>query len=119
MPRRRKAARRIAEKRDGMKKNRQYSDEILRALRESIGLRLRAGSAGHRFIGIWHVIVKDRVFVRSWSVKENGWYRKLLEEPQGSIQVRKVETAVVAKRITNQAMCDAVDRAYLAKYNTP
>ena len=58
-----------------MKNSRQPPDEILRLLRASPGLRIHAGSGEHRSIGIWHVVVKDRVFVRSWSVQENGWYR--------------------------------------------
>jgi hypothetical protein len=57
-------------------------------------LRLRAGSGAHRFIGIWVVVVKGRVFVRSWSVKPNGWYRTFLKEPRGTIQVANYEIAV-------------------------
>ncbi len=97
-------------------------------LQKSAGLRIRAGSGGHRFIGIWHVMVKDRVFVRSWSVKENGWYRTFFPEkqsakkpgPHGTIRVggaHGVEIAVNAKRITNKALRDAIDRAYLEKYS--
>ena len=41
-------------------------------------LRIRAG-AEHRFIGIWAVVVDGRVFVRSWSLKPQGWYRTFLE----------------------------------------
>jgi hypothetical protein len=52
-----------------MKTKRPFSDDILVALHESKGLRIRAGTGRHRFIGIWFVVVKDRVFVRSWSVK--------------------------------------------------
>jgi hypothetical protein len=49
----------------------QFADDVLALLREGKGLRIRVGSSGHRFIGIWVVVVKDRAFVRSWSVKEN------------------------------------------------
>ena len=97
-----------------MKVKRQFPDE----LRKSSGLRIRAGSE-HRFIGIWHVVVKEQVFVRSWTVKESGWYRTLLQKPRGAIQLKKQEIAVTAKRATNKALRDAVDRAYLEKYNSP
>lgn len=60
-----------------MRAKRQFSDDTLAALRQSKGLRIRAGTGQHRFIGIWVVVVRDRVFVRSWSVKPNGWYRRL------------------------------------------
>src|SRR3989442_10346440 len=33
------------------------------------------------------VVVKDRAFIRSWSVKPNGWYQTFLKEPCGTIQV--------------------------------
>jgi len=96
----------------------QFPDDVLALLRDGKGLRIRAGSSGHRFIGIWVVVVNDRAFVRSWSVKPNGWYRVFLKEPRGTIQVGGREIAVRAARITDKDMRDAVDRAYLEKYNT-
>jgi hypothetical protein len=58
-----------------MKAKRQFSPDTLAVLRERRVLRIQAGTSRHRFIGIWVVVVKDRVLVRSWSVKPNGWYR--------------------------------------------
>ena len=55
-----------------MKANQGFSDDILAVFRESKGLRIRAGTRPHRFIGIWLVVVNDCVFVRSWSVKPRG-----------------------------------------------
>jgi hypothetical protein len=100
-----------------MRTIKRFSDDILAVLQETNGLRLRAGS-GHRFIGVWVVVVKGRVFVRSWSVKPNGWYRTLLKEPRGTIQVAKYEVAVRAVPIRSVRLRDAVNRAYLDKYNT-
>lgn len=94
------------------------ADDILAVLRNAKGLRLRAGSGEHRFIGIWFVVVKDRLLVRSWSVKANGWYQTFLREPRGTIQVAGLEIPVRAVRIKSERMRDAVDQAYLAKYNT-
>ena len=101
-----------------MRAKRQFSDDLLAALRDSRGLRIRAGTGQHRFIGIWVVVVRDRAFVRSWSVKANGWYRTLLEEPRGTIQVADREIAVRAIRTKSEVLRDAVDRAYLDKYST-
>jgi hypothetical protein len=100
------------------KPKREFSEGILAVLREGKGLRIRAGTGQHRFIGIWVVVVRDRVFVRSWSVKPNGWYRTFLEESRGAIQVGDREIAVRAKRIKSADLRDAIDRAYLEKYNT-
>jgi len=81
-----------------MRTIKRFSDDILTVLQESKGLRLRAGSGAHHFIGIWVVVVKGRVFIRSWSVKPNGWYRTFLDlkEPRGTIQVANYEIAVRA-----------------------
>src|SRR5882757_2872265 len=103
----------------GMKTKRHFSDDLLTALQESRGLRIRAGTGRHRFIGIWFVVVKDRVFVRSWSVKPDGWYRAFLKEPRGTIQIANSEIAVHAVHIKDKSLRDAVDRAYLKRYNTP
>ncbi len=81
-------------------------------------MRIRAGTGRHRFIGIWFVVVRDRVFVRSWSVKPDGWYRASLKEPRGTIQIANYEIAVYAVRIKDKRLRDAVDRAYLERYNT-
>ena len=95
-----------------------FSDETLSALRKTKGLRIRAGTGQHRFIGIWVVVVRDRVFVRSWSVKPDGWYRTFLKEPRGSIQVADRKITVRAIRTKSEGLRDAIDRAYLDKYQT-
>lgn len=102
-----------------MAMKRQFSRDILAAIRGSKGLRLRAGTGQHRFIGIWAVVVRGRVFVRSWSVKPNGWYRTFLKEPRGTVQLKDQEIAIRALPIKSESLRDAIDRAYLDKYNTP
>jgi hypothetical protein len=102
-----------------VKAKQRFSDDILAVLRESKGLRIRAGTRPHRFIGIWLVVVNDCVFVRSSSVKPRGWYRTFLEEPRGTVRVADREIAVRAVRTRDKRVRDAVDRAYMDKYNTP
>ena len=102
-----------------MKAKGQFHADLLAVLRDGKGLRIRAGTGRHRFIDIWVVVVKDRVFVRSWSVKPDGWYQTFLKEPRGAIQVADQENTVRAVRIGNKRLRDAIDRAYLEKYNTP
>ena len=101
-----------------MKANRTLSDELLTVLKNSKSIRIRAGMGEHRFIGIWFVVVRRRVFARSWSIKTKGWYRTFLVEPRGAIQVGKTEVAVRAVPIKRKGLNDAVDRAYLERYNT-
>ena len=101
-----------------MKRSCRFSDDVLTALRKSKGLRIRAGIGVHRFIGIWFVLVEDRVFVRSWSVKPDGWYRMFRSEPRGTIQVGVYELPVRAVPVKSERLKAAIDRAYLERYNT-
>ena len=96
-----------------------FSDDALAALRKTKGLRIRAGIGTHRFIGIWFVIVNDRVFVRSWSVKPNGWYRAFRKDARGTIQTPAGEITIRAIPVESKRLRDAVDRAYLDRYSTP
>lgn len=102
-----------------MTTSRRFPRRILTAIRNSKILGIRAGTAPHRFIAIWVVVVEDRVFVRSWYVKQRSWYRAFLEEPHGAIQIAGREIAVRAVPTRSDRLKDAVDRAYLEKYNTP
>lgn len=101
-----------------MKAKRRFKEELLAAIDESKGLRIRAGVLPHRFIGIWVVVVEGRVFVRSWSVKPRSWYRTFLKEPRGAVQIGGHEISVRAIHTRGERLKDAVSRAYLAKYNT-
>ena len=96
-----------------------FSQAIIDELDSGMILGLRAGSAPHRFIGVWMVVVDRRLFVRSWSLKPRSWYRTFLEEPRGVIQVAGRAIPVRAVRTRSERLKGAVDRAYLAKYTTP
>ena len=96
-----------------------FPEKILAVLRKSNGLRIRAGSGDHRFIGIWMVVVEDRVFVRSWSVKPDGWYRTFLSDPRGAIKVQDQEIEIRAVPAKSARLRDLIDRAYLKKYSSP
>ena len=101
-----------------MKAKQRFSGDVLADFHESKGLRIRAGTGPHRFIGIWFVVVSDRVVVRSWSVKAQGWYHAFLKESRGTVQIEDREIAVRTVRIRDKRVRAAVDRAYLDKYNT-
>lgn len=88
---------------------------------ESIGkikyFRIRAGDS-HRFIGIWVVVVKGRVFVRPWNDRVDGWYRVMVADSQGAVQVGDEVVLIRAACVESAALLDAVDEAYAAKYTT-
>ena len=101
-----------------MKSKQSFSKEELRLFQEKKSLQIRAGRGSHRFIGIWHVVVDERVVVRSWSIKPDGWYSKLLRDPRGTIKVGKTSIPIRSVPVKNKSFRDKVDSAYLEKYST-
>jgi hypothetical protein len=93
---------------------------VVAAIDASKILGLKAGArSDHRFIGVWVVVVDGRVFVRSWTLQPDGWYRALLEDPLGTIQVGDRHVRVRAVPARGTRIRDAVERAYALKYSTP
>ena len=102
-----------------MSSERRFPKQIVAAIRDSKILGIRAGTAPHRVIGIWAVVVERRVFVRSYSLKELSWYRTFLEEPRGIIEVNGKRIKVRPVFTRSERLKKLVDRAYAEKYNTP
>jgi len=96
-----------------------FPKTILAAIAGVSFLKVRAGLGPHEFRAIWAVVVQERVFVRSWSVKPGGWYRTFLKEPLGAILVSGREVAVKAAPTKSESLRDAVSDAYLDKYDSP
>ena len=102
-----------------MKKSGSFSKDLVAAIRDGKILGIRAGTKPHRIIGIWSVVVENRVFVRSWSLKPGSWYRTFLEEPRGLIVVDGRQIPVRAVFTRSERLKTAVDHAYKQKFNTP
>jgi hypothetical protein len=93
---------------------------VVAAIDASSILGVRAGHRStHRFIGIWPVVIKGRVFGRSWSLKPDGWYRTFLEDPRGAIRIGSRVVRVRVVPVRSERIRDAVEDAYAAKYPTP
>ena len=99
---------------------RRLPGRIVAAIDESHVLGVRAGARStHRFIGVWPVVVKGRVFARSWSLKPKGWYRAFRADSRGAIRIGARTVRVRALPVRSEAIRDAVERAYAEKYSTP
>lgn len=96
-----------------------FSRLVIAAIRDGKILGIRAGTAPHRVIGIWAVVVEGRVFVRSWSLKPRSWWRTFREERRGIIVINDREIKVRPVFTRSERLKKAVDRAYAEKYNTP
>ena len=100
-------------------KPKRFSKAAVEAIDAAKILGIRAGTAPHRIIGIWVVVVEGRVFVRSYSLKERSWYRTFLEEPRGIIEVNGKQMKVRPVFTRSERLKKLVDQAYAEKYNTP
>jgi len=93
---------------------------IVAAIDQSKILGVRAGlRSEHRFTGVWAVVVDNRAFARSWTLKPSGWYRTFLEDPLGSLEVGDRSIRVRAVPVRGKRLLDAIDDAYARKYPTP
>jgi hypothetical protein len=101
-----------------------FSKPDIEALDHAKILGVRSGTT-HRHTGVWVVVVRGRVFVRSWSDKPTGWYRALRAEPLGTIMVGGKgardgrEIAIRARPVRGPKLLASVSEAYARKYDTP
>ena len=100
-----------------MTRTRSFRKSILAGLNEAAILRIRAGS-NHRFLGIWVVVVRGRVFVRPYYDQPTGWRRVFLADPAGAIRLEKdgPEIRVRVRPVRGERLNDAIDAAYARKY---
>ena len=94
-----------------------FDAAIVEAASNAKILGVRSGTE-HRYIGVWLVVVDDRIFVRSWNDKPTGWFRAFKKEPSGTIQIGKLEIPVRGKPVRSARTRDAVTAAIAEKYNT-
>ena len=80
---------------------------------------IRAGAkSGHRFIGVWPIVVEGRLFARSWTQTRGGWYRTFLDDPLGVLQIGDRLVRIRAVRVTSERLRDKIEDAYAEKYDT-
>jgi hypothetical protein len=65
------------------------------------------------------VVVGGRVFVRSWTLKPEGWQRTFQKDPYGAIRLTGRAVRIRAVRTRSERLLREVDRAYRNKYTTP
>jgi len=80
---------------------------------------IKAGNQRPDFLEIWMVVVRDRIFARSWGLAERSWYHSFVKDPMGQIQCG--DTIYTIKAIIPSdinELTDEINQAYLTKYNT-
>lgn len=102
-----------------MSSTERFPPRVVSAVRDAMIIGIRAGTAPHRIIGIWAVVVEGRVFVRSWKMSPRSWFTAFLEKPEGVMEVKGRRMRVRAVRTRSQRLKDLVSLAYREKYHTP
>jgi hypothetical protein len=97
---------------------RRFSRTVLASIDRTRMIGIRSGRE-HRFTWVWVVVIKDRVFIRSWNDKPTGWFRAFGDEPLGAIRIGEREVAVRARQARGEGLMKAIESAYAEKYTTP
>lgn len=63
-----------------------FSKVFLKCINETQITSVRTGKDRTKFTGIWMVVVKDRIFGRSYYGAERSWYTALLNVGHGDIK---------------------------------
>lgn len=88
-------------------------EHVDRAGELEIAVRRADGSPG-AWTPIWAVVVNGGVLVRTWRLRDTGWYGRAVRLGEARIRVPGTEAEVRVERASGPA--DAVDGAYRAKY---
>lgn len=95
----------------------QFPPEVVDAFNSAKIIGVRSGSE-HKYTGVWVVVVKGRVYARSWNDKPTGWFRSFKQKPEGQVQVGALELSVKVRFPRSANVLGAVTNAYAQKYNT-
>lgn len=94
-----------------------FSKTFLKCINETQITSVRAGKDREKFTGIWMVVVKDRIFARSYNLSERSWYTTLLNGDIGDIRCAKEIVPVKGVKPTDiNTITDAINKAYEKKY---
>lgn len=100
-----------------MRSNTKFPDTLIDTFTNAKIIGVRSGTQ-HTYTGVWVVVVKGRVYARSWNDKPTGWFRAFKREPDGLVQVATLEIPVRAKFPRSASVLNAVTQAFAQKYDT-
>lgn len=94
-----------------------FPNAFLKCINETQITGVRAGKGREKFTGIWMVVVKDRIFGRSYYLSERSWYTALLKGDNGDIKCGKEILPVKGLKPRDiNTITKAINKAYKKKY---
>ena len=95
-----------------------FTASFLECVRKRSIISLRAGNDHPKFTGIWMVVVNDRIFGRSYYMKERSWYHTFLQEKSGEIKCGDLIVKVKGVKPEDAPeITGAINAAYEEKYS--
>ena len=90
-----------------------FSKAFLKCIIETQITSVRVGKGREKFTGIWMVVVKDRIFGRSYYGAERSWYTALLHGDNGDIKcVKEILPMKGLKPADIATITKAINKAY-------
>jgi hypothetical protein len=94
-------------------------EEALEYIKTHNLIGIKAGYERQNFLEIWMVVVQNRIFARSWGLAEKSWYNSFIKNPIGEIQCGDSQFTINGLVPQDkEELADAINEAYLTKYNT-
>jgi len=94
-----------------------FSKSFLKCISETQITSVRVGKGRDKFTGIWMVVVKDRVFGRSYYGAEKSWFTDLLNGDNGEIKCGKEIIPIKGVKPADiDAINKVINKAYEKKY---
>ena len=94
-----------------------FSKAFLKCINETQNTSVRTGKDREKFTGIWMVVVKDRIFGRSYYGAERSWYTALLSGDTGDIRCGKEIIPIKGSKPADMtSITEAINKAYEKKY---
>ena len=95
-----------------------FTKSILNAVRKAQVIGIKAGKYPHRVIAVWAVVVKNRVYIRSWSLSNHSWYTAFRENPIGELHISGRKILIRPVFVRSEPLKAEVSAAYAEKYHT-
>jgi len=94
-----------------------FSKTFLKCIKETQITSVRVGKDRTKFTGIWMVVVKNRIFGRSYYGADRSWYTAFLEGNEGDIKCGKEIVHVKGVKPTDASTIQsAINKGYEKKY---
>jgi len=94
-----------------------FSKIFLKCINETQITGVRVGKGRGKFTGIWMVVVKDRIFGRSYYGATRSWYTALLNGEEGDIKCGKEIIPIKGVKPKDiNSINKAINKAYEKKY---